>query len=107
MRVELQKVLNLAIGIPQGLLICRKSHHGVEQRLATKGYFEKSRVEEIGKVFADAVMIMRDVLVEVIKTRLKFDRKVLPVRHNVDRRFWERGCRRGKARRGSNRHCGR
>lgn len=86
-RVELQEVLNLAIGVLQSFLICRESHDGVKQRLVTKGYFKKSGMEEIGEVFVDAVVVMGDVLVEIVETSLKFDGKVLPVWRNVAERI--------------------
>lgn len=46
-------------------------------------------MEEVGEVFVYAVVIMRNVLVEIVKTGLEFDGKVCPVRCDVAKRVWE------------------
>lgn len=81
--VKLQKVLDFAICVFQRLLICRKAHDSMEQRLIAKGQLKKGRMEEICKIFMNAVVIMGDVLVEIIEANLEFDRKVCPIGCNV------------------------
>lgn len=70
----MQKILNLAVLLAQGMVKRCKSHNRIQQWIRLDSNLKKRGVEEAAPIVLEKVMVMGEVVLMVVEKELKISR---------------------------------